>query len=165
MNIDKFFQSKIFKGFILGVAIFFLILFIFKVGEIVGAKKADFSCRWSDNYHRNFGGPRAGFLKGFGDKDFIEANGTVGQVIKQASSTLVIKGRGEIEKVILINSDTTIKSLEKTIQAGDLKVDDMVVVIGEPNNSGQIEAKLIRVMPKPPMGMQLDVFPKRLKKF
>ncbi len=161
MNIDKFFQSKIFKGFILGVAIFFLILFIFKVGMVVGAKKADFSCRWSDNYHRNFGGPKAGFLKGFGDKDFIEANGTVGQVIKiapstssgQVSSTLVIKGRGEIEKIVLINSNTTIKSLEKTIQASDLKVDDTVVIIGEPNNAGQIEAKLIRVMPKPPLGI------------
>ncbi|MDD4990129.1 MAG: hypothetical protein PHW31_02355 [Candidatus Pacebacteria bacterium] len=161
MDIDKFFQSKAFKGFILGVVIFLLILFIFKVGMVVGAKKAYFSCRWSDNYHRNFGGPKAGFLKGFGDKDFIEANGTVGQIIKQASSTLVIKGRGEIEKIILINDSTTIKSLEKTIQVNDLKVDDMVVVIGEPNNAGQIEAKLIRVMPKPPVGMEFDVLPRQ----
>ncbi len=32
MDIDKFFQSKAFKGFIFGVAIFLLILLIFKVG-------------------------------------------------------------------------------------------------------------------------------------
>jgi len=153
MDINKIFQSKFFKGFLFGIIGFLLLTFVFKVGEIVGMQKADFSCRWSDNYHRNFGGPKAGFLKGFGDKDFIEANGTVGQVIKVASSTVVIKGRGEIEKIVLINSNTTIKSLEKTIQASDLKVDDMVVVIGEPNNAGQIEAKLIRVMPKPPMGI------------
>lgn len=147
MNTNKIFQSNLFKGFLFCLLGFLLLTFVFKVGEIVGAKKADFSCRWSDNYHRNFGGPRAGFLKGFGDKDFIEANGVVGQIIKIASSTIAIKGRGDIEKIVLINSNTTIKSLEKTIQASDLKVDDMVVVIGEPNNSGQISAKLIRVMP------------------
>ncbi len=155
MNIDKIFQSKLFKGFILGLLGFLVLTFVFKVGEMVGARKADFSCRWSDNYHQNFGGPRQGFMQGFGDKDFIEANGVVGQIIKIASSSVVIKGRGDIEKIVLINQGTIIKNLQETVSLESLQANDMVIVIGEPNNQGQIEAKLIRVMPKPPTGMHL----------
>lgn len=160
MNINKIFQSNLFKGFIFGLLGFLLLTFVFKVGEMVGARKADFSCRWSDNYHRNFGGPKQGFIQGFGDKDFIEANGVVGQIIKvdpsagSGQATIAIKGRGDIEKIVVVNSSTTINSLSETVQISDLKVDDMVVIIGEPNIQGQIEAKLIRVMPKPPTGMR-----------
>jgi len=38
----------------------------------------------------------------------------------------------------------------------DLKIDDYVVVIGEPNAVGQIEAKLIRILPPPPVSRPLD---------
>lgn len=144
-----------FKGFLLGLLGFLLLTFVFKVGEIVGARKADFSYRWSDNYHKNFGGPKQGFMQGFRDRDFIEANGVVGQIIKIASSTLAIKGRGDIEKIVLINQDTVIKKLRETINANSLNIDDMVIVVGVGNSQGQIEAKLIRVMPKPPTGMRL----------
>jgi len=149
MDTNKFFQSKLFLGIILGIGALVILLFGFKVGEIVGAKKADFSCRWSDNYQRNFGGPRGGFPGGFGDQDFIEANGTFGQVIKIDGATLVVGGRNDIEKVILVKDVTAIKRLQETIKLSDLKVDDFVVVIGQANGSGQIEAKLIRVMPTP----------------
>lgn len=148
MDTNKIFQSNLFKGLIFGLLGFLLLTFVFKVGEIVGAKKADFSCRWSDNYHRNFGGPKQGFMQGFRDRDFIEANGVVGQIIKIASSTVVIKGRGDIEKIVLINQGTVIKNLQETISPENLQVDDMVVVIGEGNTQGQISAKLIRIMPK-----------------
>jgi len=147
MDTNKFFQSKVFIVIILGIGALVILLFGFKVGEIVGAKKADFSCRWSDNYQRNFGGPRGGFPGGFGDQDFIEANGTFGQIIKVDGSTLIVKGRNDIEKVILVKDATTIKRLQDTIKLSDLKADDSVVVIGQANDLGQIEAKLIRVMP------------------
>lgn len=147
MNIDKIFQSKTFKIILLAIAGLMIILLVFKTGMMVGFQKANFSCHWSDNYHRNFGGPRGGFPGGFGDRDFIEANGTVGQIIKIATSTLVIKGQRDIEKIVLIKDDTVIKQLKETITINELKIDDMVVVIGEPNNDGQIEAKLIRVIP------------------
>jgi len=162
MNTDKIFQSKMFKWFFLGLLEFLLLIFVFKVGEIVGTKKADFSYKWSDNYHKNFGGPKQGFMQGFKDRDFIEANGVVGQIIKIASSTIAIKGRGDIEKIVLVTASTTINSLNEAVEASDLKTDDMVVVIGEPNAQGQIEAKLIRVMPKPPVGMRFDAIPKRI---
>lgn len=150
MDINKIFQSKIFQGVIIGLAALVVILFIFKAGMTVGIKKADFSCRWSDNYHQNFGGPKGGFWGGFNDQDFIEANGTVGQIIKIDGSNLVVRGRGNVEKVIVVKDDTVIERLKETIKISDLKVDDTIVIIGEPNSAGQIEAKLIRVMPPPP---------------
>ncbi|MCX6789329.1 MAG: hypothetical protein NTZ42_01835 [Candidatus Gribaldobacteria bacterium] len=149
MNIDKFFQSKTFKIILLAIGGLIIFLFIFKAGMMVGFQKANFSCHWSDNYHQNFGGPKGGFPGGFGDRDFIEANGAVGQIIKIAPSTLVIKGQGDIEKVILVKDGTVINRLKEAITINNLQIDDMVVVIGEPTNNGQIEAKLIRVMPAP----------------
>ncbi|MDD5750398.1 MAG: hypothetical protein PHU56_01975 [Candidatus Pacebacteria bacterium] len=161
MDIDKFFQSKTFKMILLVIAGLVVFLLVFKAGMMVGFEKANFSCRWSDNYHRNFGGPREGFPGGIGDRDFMEANGVVGQVIKVASSTLVIKGRGDVEKIVLIKDDTIINKFKDTITLDGLQADDMVVVIGEPNDDGQIEAKLIRVMPAPPVGMQTDGMPRK----
>jgi len=151
-------QSKIFHGAVLGVAGVLALLVVFKAGMVVGVRKADFSCRWSDNYHRNFGGPRNGFLPGFGDRDFIDANGTAGQVIKIEGANIVIRGRDDVEKVVVVDRATAIKRFRDTVTIGDLKVNDMIVVIGEPNDAGQIEAKLIRVLPPPempPAGMPL----------
>ncbi len=151
MDIDKIFQSKIFQGVIFGLAALVIILFVFKAGMTVGIKKADFSCRWSDNYHQNFGGPQGGFWGGFNDRDFLEANGVVGQIIKIDDPTLVVRGRGDVEKIIVTNNGTVIKRLMDTIKVSDLNLDENIVTIGEPNVAGQIEAKLIRVMPPLPM--------------
>lgn len=150
MNISKIFQSKIFMGIIFGILAFMLLLAAFKAGMMVGIRKADFSCKWSDNYHKNFGGPQEGFLKGFDDKNFMEANGVFGQIIKIDGSTIVIKGRDNTEKSILTDDSTVIRRLKDTIKISDLKNDEYIVVIGEPNDSGQIIANFIRVMPPNP---------------
>jgi hypothetical protein len=112
--------------------------------------KANFSYRWAEQYHKNFAGPRAGF---FGDwrmppfGDFIEGHGTFGEIIKIEGNNLVVKGRENIEKIVSVNEKTVIKSGFKDIKISDLKVGDMIVIIGSPNEQGQIEAKLIRVFP------------------
>jgi len=154
MNLKSFFQSKTFKRILWGIGGLIVLLFVFRAGMIVGFKKASFSYQWGENYHRNFAGPRAGFFGDFmgGDfgKDFIDAHGVFGQIIKIDGSTLVIKGANEAEKIILLKDDTAVRRLRETIKPGDLKVDDNIVVIGSPNNAGQIEAKLIRVLPASP---------------
>ncbi len=146
--IDKIFQSKAFKRTFLAVFIFIIILAIFKIGVIVGIKKAEFSYRWSDNYHKNFGGSQKGFIRGLGDRDFLEANGVSGQIIKIDGQNVVVKGKDNTEKTILVSSKTLINKFRSNIKVSDLKVDDFIIVIGEPNSAGQIEAKLIRVMPQ-----------------
>jgi hypothetical protein len=164
-GVNKFFQSKTFKRATLGVAAFIILLIVFGLGTFVGFRKANFSYQWGENYHQNFAGPRGGFFGDFGGRDFINAHGVIGQIIKidpstgstsspQASSgqaaTLVLKGMDNIEKIILIKDDTIIERLRETLKPADLKVDDTVVVIGQPNEAGQIEAKFIRIMPPQP---------------
>ena len=132
------------------------------LGIFVGFKKAGHSYRWGENYERNFGGP-PGFFKGdFLGNGFMGAHGVSGQIIKIDSSTLVIKGKDNMEKVVLIKDDTVIERLRETIKLNDLKVDDNIVVIGQPNEAGQIEAKFIRILPTlpskalpPPMGPRM----------
>jgi hypothetical protein len=150
MDKNNFFETKAFKLIILVIVACLLLLAGFEVGTIVGAKKAGFSNNWSDNYHRNFAGPRGGWLRGFDDREFMQANGSLGQIIKLDSSTIVIKDRDGVEKIVVADDNTLIKSFQQTIKLSDLKINDYIVVIGEPNNAGQIAAKFIRLMPPPP---------------
>ena len=146
-------KYDILKKIIIGLIVLAIIVFIFGVGILVGEKKAGFSYRWAEEYHRNFAGPREGFIgdwRSFPRGDFIEAHGVFGQIIKIDGATIVIKGNDNIEKIIIVKDNTVIQSLRDTLEIGDLNLDDFVVVIGQPNNSGQIEAKFIRLLPNPP---------------
>ena len=147
MDFNKIFQSKAFKITLWVIGVFIAALFIFKVGIVVGSRKANFSYRWGENYHRNFAGPSGGFLKDFYEKDFIEAYGTFGQILKIEGNTILVKGSRDAEKIIIVKDVTIISRLKDNIKIGDLKNNNYIVVIGEPNDKGQIEAKLIRVMP------------------
>ncbi len=147
MDIKNFFESKAFKITTWLVAGLIVFLLIFRLGMMVGERKAGFTYLWSENYHRNFAGPQEGFMKEFSDRNFLEANGVLGQIIKIDGQTVVVKGRDNVEKIITTDDQTTIEKFQETISPADLKVDDYIVVIGEPNEAGQIEAKFIRVMP------------------
>lgn len=147
MDINKFFESRLFKKIIVGILLFIISLFIFKVGIFIGSRRADFAFKWGENYHKNFAGPREGFFNEFMGRDFIDANGVFGQIIKIDGQTLVIKSTNDAEKVVLIKDDTTIRRFRDDLKFSDLKVDDVVIIIGNPNDEGQIEAKLIRIMP------------------
>jgi hypothetical protein len=151
MDPDKIFRSKNFQIAIFGIVALIILISVFRLGMFVGFRKAGFSYQWGDNYHRNFAGPRGGFDDMMGN-DFIEANGAFGRIIKIDGQTIVTKGNNEAEKVILISDHTIIKKFKDTVKIADLKADDNIVVIGEPNDAGQITAKLIRVMPDLPKG-------------
>ncbi len=150
MNFHSFFNSKKFHYLTWSVAGLIVLLLVFKAGVMVGYKKASFSYRWGENYHRNFAGPRQGFFGNVSDRNFVESHGTFGQIIKIDGTTLVVRGKNNSEKIIVVKNDTVIRSGGNTVALTDLKVDDSIVTIGEPNNEGQIEAKLIRIMPDMP---------------
>ena len=142
-------NSDVLKKIIVGLAGFIIGVLIFGAGVKVGTMKAKYSYRWAENYHKNFAGPKSGFFddfnRGFGDKDFINSHGTFGLIIKIDGSILVIKGKDDIEKTVLVSDKTEIINRRETVKASELKVDDQVVIIGSPNEQGQIEAKLIRL--------------------
>ncbi len=150
MNFDfnKFFHSKVFQRFFFSIAGLIILLLVFGLGMAVGFRKANFSYRWGENYHRNFGGPRNGFFQNFSGKDFIGSHGVFGQIIKIELPNIIINGDNNTEKIIVLKNDTVINFFRDTITPNDLKVGDNIVAIGSPNDAGQIEAKLIRIMPK-----------------
>ncbi len=145
-KLNKKINKDTLKWIIVGFIGFAVIVLIFASGVFVGGMKAKFSYRWAENYHKNFGGPRNGFMEimPFLPGDFIEGHGTFGEIIKINDSDLVIRGREDMEKVINITKDTIIKNGRETIKKENLKVGSQIVVIGSPNEQGQIEAELIR---------------------
>lgn len=152
MDLKKIFNSRAFLIATWSVGGLIILLLVFKSGVAVGYKKAGFSYRWGENYHRNFAGPKGGFFEEFVSdrKNFIESHGVVGQVAKVDGATLIVKGRDNVEKIIITNDNSVINRFRETIKLSDLKADDYIVIIGSPNDAGQIEAKLIRVIP--PLG-------------
>ena len=147
MDYNKIFQSKGFKITLAIIAGLIIFLLGFKAGTMVGFRKASFTYNWGENYHRNFGGPERGLFGNFSGKDFIDPHGAFGQIMKIDANSIVMKDRNGAEKIVLCSADTTIMSFRGNIKAVDLKVDDNIVVIVEPNDQGQIVAKLIRVLP------------------
>jgi hypothetical protein len=149
MNEDK---QDILKRIIIGLGIFALVVLIFGAGIFVGGIKARFSYRWAESYHKNFAGPPAGFFDNWRmplppPGDFIEGHGTFGEIIKINDSDMVVKGQANVEKIIIITKDTVIEKGRETGKKEELKIGDQIIIIGEPNDSGQIEAKFIRVLP------------------
>jgi len=146
-------KHDILKWIIVGLLAIVAIVLVFGLGVLVGEKKAKFSYHWAEHYHRMFAGPKAGFLGSLRTSpfppfdEFIEGHGTFGEIIKIEGNNLVVKGRGNVEKVIIVTEKTVIKSGREDIKFSDLKIGDMIVIIGSPNDKGQIEAKLIRVFP------------------
>jgi hypothetical protein len=149
-NNKKVSNRDVLKWIIIGLVAFVVVVLIFSVGMFIGGMKARFSYRWAEQYHKMFAGPRRGFFSDwqkFPSGEFIGAHGVFGEIIVMKENEFVIKGRDDVEKVILISEKTTIQKGREKLKKEDLKVGNFVVVIGSPNEGGQIEAKFIRVFP------------------
>ncbi|MEI6478931.1 MAG: hypothetical protein WCO18_01420, partial [bacterium] len=134
--------------FILGI-----ILFIFQTGILVGYKKAFFSCHVGENYYNGFeekGGDEP-FLPNLDpEKNLPNANGAIGSIIKISLPSIIVADKDGVEKNIDVTDDTIYRQSKKDILSTDLKIGDFVVIIGSPEDNGNIAAKLIRILPPPP---------------
>ncbi|MBI4276367.1 hypothetical protein HY629_00825, partial [Candidatus Uhrbacteria bacterium] len=127
-----------------GVGAIILLLVVFKVGVIVGYKKAGHAYRWGESYDRLFGGPRRGFFRGARDRDFMNAHGISGVVLKVDGETIILKGTNDIEQSIAVDSKTIIRRGRETIPMTAIAADDRITVIGDPGADGKINARFIR---------------------
>ncbi len=153
MDLKNIHQSKTFRGILIGLVIAVVVLMIFKAGELVGYRKAAFSYRLGDNYYRAFEGPgpRTGTpgMMLFSER-LPGGHGAAGKIISINLPTFVVDGPDGIEKTIVVDDHTAVRRFRDEVDAKDLKTDDFVTVLGEPDAEGRITAKLIRVMPAPP---------------
>jgi hypothetical protein len=158
MSLKDFFKPEHFNKTLIVLAAIVILVFVFSLGVFAGHEKARFSQRWGENYYRNIIGPRnQSGPGGFGMMDFdrrgFGARSGLGQIIKIDGQTVTINDQANVEKTILVTDQTIIVKDKQNIKVGDLKIDDNLVIIGAPNNQGQIEPKLIRVLPGQNPGM------------
>lgn len=134
----------------LGVLV--VISIIFQAGVFVGFHKAGFSRDLRNNYYENFGPKKSGPMSkmGLGER-FPNAHGAIGKIIKIDLPSIIVQDKDNIEKIVLIKDDTKILRQKIELNKEDLVIDSFIVVIGSPNSNGQIESKLIRIMPNPPI--------------
>lgn len=147
MDFKELFKSKNFKGVLMGVGVVFVVLIVFQTGVIVGSHKSNYSNRLGEKYFNAFGKEEKRGMPNFMRDDFAGAHGTAGRIVKIELPQLLIEDQEGIEKTILITQQTEVMAFRQKIKAGDLKIDQNVVVVGTPNDQAQIEAKIIRLMP------------------
>lgn len=150
-DIKKILESKISNKLLYTIGIALVAMLIFSAGVSVGFHKASFGRAWGENYERNFGfrSDRPMFGNMFTTNNFPNSHGTVGKILKIELPTMIVQDKDNTEKVVLIKDDTQIQKMMSLVKVNNLSIDDYVIVIGSPNELGQIEAKLIRIIPSP----------------
>ncbi len=78
------------------------------------------------------------------------SHGTFGHVVSASTTSLQIEGRDQFEQTVLITPQTIIRSPQGNATTTDIKQQMEVSVFGESNAQGQIEARLIRLLPSHP---------------
>ena len=86
---------------------------------------------------------------GIGKDDFPNSHGAIGKILSIKLPIIVVSDRDNVEKTIIVGTSTDIRQMRNQLGAKDLRVNDFITVIGEPNTNAEIEAKLIRLMPTP----------------
>jgi ribosomal protein L21E len=127
-----------------------IVLLAFGGGMAVGYQRGIFASRFGENYYNNFRGgdaPIGGMPMMPGGAPPMNQHGTAGKVIdvNASSSRITVTDVDGDEESIVVDANTAIKKMDQTISFGEITVGDQVVVIGEPNGSGQILARFIRI--------------------
>ena len=138
-------SSKYVQGILAGLIAVILLIASFAAGVSVGERKARHCSKWSDNYSQMFG-PRRG---GRGSPPFglmPDTHGAFGKVLSLSGSEVVVQGKDGVERNVLVTSSTEIRVGRERGGIDDVRPDDQAAVFGAPNDKGQIEARLIRLM-------------------
>lgn len=150
----NFFASRIFFIVALILAALAILLGVFKIGEFVGARRASFSYRWSENYGSNFDGMRRNGpgMPGFPQEGFLASHGALGRIVKIENGFLTISSPQEGEKLVVLSGETEIRRFRSPASIADLRIGNDIAVLGAPNEKGQINADIIRILPTSPEG-------------
>lgn len=125
----------------------FVLCATLQLGIFIGYHKASFARDWGDHYKKNFGLERPESFGGMMGGRLPTSYGASGKVLTLSLPSFIIEDNDGTEKTILITNKTLIKVGMQNASSSAIIGDSFVVVLGSPNTSGQIEAKLIRVMP------------------
>ena len=142
--------SKKYTPIIYTIGLLFVALIIFFAGIFVGYHKAQFSAQFGDRYYSAFGKHMNSPITMMGSPDtddLVSGHGAAGKVISVNFPNILVSDAAGVEKSILVNNETIIRSARESIASTSVHINDFIVVIGTPNSRGQIDARLIRIMP------------------
>ena len=141
MDIKDFKDPKV-KVFVWTLASVLILIVVFLSGVYVGSERARFSNKLGERYYRDFIGGNHRFV----DRNYLNAHGVSGKITQINGNSLVVNDNG-INKNIMFSDQTIFRKNFQNIAASDLKVADQIIVIGAPNDQGDIIAKFIKVQP------------------
>lgn len=139
-------HSKTFKWTIAGISGLIILIGVFGLGLRVGLHEASFTEDWERDYSQNFGSFTGAPVKHSPQDPFLTAHGVLGSILSISGNDLAIKGSDNNEKTVVVSDDTTIRQNFQSLKLSDLKANDSIIVIGDPDDQGRIEAKFIRVL-------------------
>lgn len=146
-KIKGFTTKKHIKTLLYVLGTLFILCAILQFGIFIGYHKASFARDWGDGYKENFGMERPESFKGMMRNRLPTAYGASGKILSVTLPTFIVEDSNGTEKTIYVSTSTLIKSAMQDASSSVITVDAIVMVIGDPNTNGQIEAKLVRIMP------------------
>ncbi len=151
MDLSKIHESKAVRRIVIGLGSLVLVIIVFQAGEFVGYRKAEYANKFGDSFQRNFIGVRRSSSNVL-FTDMPGGHGAIGKVVSVSLPTFVVEGPDNIEKIVMIDDDTVFRSFRNEASTTDIAPDQYVVVLGNPDDDGKIDAKLVRLVP-PPQGV------------
>ncbi|OGO40607.1 MAG: hypothetical protein A2Z03_04005 [Chloroflexi bacterium RBG_16_56_8] len=77
---------------------------------------------------------------------FSGAHGAVGTIRNIDGQTITLKLRDGSSQTVLFDRETRIEKNRQRLAFSDLKIGDQILVIGSPNDQGEIKARWVRVL-------------------
>ena len=85
-------------------------------------------------------------VREFEGRGLRNGHGVAGAIISISDNNIIIKDKDNKENTISVSDKTIINQGKDSINIGDLKNDQEIIVIGKPGDDGVIQADLIRVL-------------------
>ena len=131
---------------IYGLAILLAVLIIFQAGMSVGYRRATFLYHWDTSYSSGLGNPHSILAPFARDADDMNPNSVIGNLVSVHMPLIMVKGPSSAERVVLLSSSTIIRYSGQDVSISNLSNGNQVLVIGAPDDQGQIRASFIRIL-------------------
>jgi hypothetical protein len=145
-DIPAFVKSERFVHVLTGIGFLIIALFVFEAGVAVGFHKAGFTRSWEEHYGDNFGAP---VMYGMPARGLPDPHGASGTVMNVSLPTFGVAGPGRSEQIVEVGRGTIIRDGANTVDTSDIAPGKYVIVIGTPGERGEVDARLVRVLPAP----------------
>jgi hypothetical protein len=149
MQIHNFFTSRTFQIVTWVVAGLIVLSFVFHAGVRVGFNKASHSFERRGNPSFAPMGGRSREASPFMERGELgETHGAFGAISGIVGDVYTITDRNNEQRAVLISDSAPVMKGGERVSRTTLVVGNVIAVIGDTNDAGQVVARIIRIMPK-----------------